>query len=1067
MPFRQIKIIRRKRRYSKNSPTNLKKFIIYSWAWFLWFLFLFFLFFYFKYISTLPDIKELEQMDIPEASVIYDRDWNQLYTLFWEEKRTYVNYDKISQNMVNAIVSWEDKRYWENPWIDIMWLFRALLYWIIWKNEGFWWTSTLTQQLIRNTIIENRSSLESFSQKIERKIKEIYLSYKLTNWVSKEKILELYLNKISFWSNAFWIEQASLTFFWKNAKDLDILQSSILASLPKWPTYYSPYNNYDRLVWYAYTYPKSDINTVSKIIKKQDYQQNSSKALEFKNFVSRLEWRRIWTNWILICNISKENFKEDIDIDNDWCSLLNYTDLLLFLNKIRLDSWDNYVEYQTWRKDFILWRMLEDEKITFDEYKTALSSSVWLEFKSYAENIKYPHFVFYVKEYLENKYWKEILEKEWLKIYTTIDSKLQDKAISIVQKQVETNKKFDANNAAMVSIDNSNWDILAMVWSADYFNDDIDWKVNMITSRRQPWSSFKPLVYALAIDKKQIWPHTPIYDLPTVFPGNYEPKNYNWKFSWKMTIMTALNHSRNIPAVMAYFLAWEYKEIIKFVKVLWINSLNENTYYWAPLALWTWEVRPLEMAQAYSTFANLWNKVEINPILKILDSKWLVIEQKKKSYGSEVMDERTAYIMNFILSATYSRPDDYWNVNLSLNDRQAAAKTWTSNKTYTVNGSKQLYPWDLWTIWYTPQITTVVWAWNTDWTKIKQNWDWLNWAAPIWKQFMEFAHAWKEKITWKKPNSLTAVNISTISWLLAPEWFDKNFVVSSFFKNPPTKSDDSLKPIQYDAMCNWKVTDKTPAWAIRNWYYVALHSIDPNNAVWEAWVQKWIKDWWAQNIFKDIPNIITDYKDEPCERNDNLVNNSNVEIKSNISNWETFINWYNYVEIAYKSTNPLRSIQILLWENIVQEINVENQKSWIFKWSLNIPVWYYGDYTMTLRAVDSVYLSSEESKDVKVVKKDSTPPEIILTNPENWKIWVYNDQFFNLRWYVNERSNIKSINIYIDWKPYIMWLSWREFAQEINRSLPVDVWTHKLKIEAVDFYFNKWEKEIDLEIMPR
>lgn len=1059
MWFKTIKIIR-KRKYTRKSNKDLKKFIFIAWGWFLGLIVLFFLFIYVVYIVPLPSIKKLEQIDIPEASVIYDRTWKQLYTLFGDEKRTYVDYEKISPNMVNAIVSGEDKTFFENPWVDLKWLIRAIIYYVIRKSDRIEWTSTISQQLIRNVFLTNERSLA-------RKVKEIYLSYSMTSNYSKEKILELYLNKISFWSNAFWVEQASLTFFGKNAKDLWVLEASILASIPKWPTYYSPYNHYDRLVWYLYTYTWNWDDT-KKLIKKSDIDENSKLTQEYKNFITKLEGKRIWTNGLLLCSLDQEMFKEKLNIDKDWCSLMNYSDLLGFLNNIKITSSWSYLEYQTWRKDFILWRMLEDEKITFDDYKSALLSSVWFDFKQYSENIKHPHFVLYVKEYLETKYWKEILEKEWLKIYTTLDSDLQTKAEEVVKDQVAKNKTwFDANNAALVSIDNKSWDILAMVWSADYFDEEIDWNVNMITSKRQPGSSFKPLVYALAIDKNPIWPNTPIYDLPTTFPGDYEPANYNGKFSWKMTIMTALNHSRNIPAIKAYFLAWEYKEIIAFVKKIWIQSLKDTLYYWAPLALWTWEVKPLEMAQAYSTFANLWKKVDINPILKIYDSKWLLIEEKKQSKWVQVMDEKVAYIMNFILSATYSRPDDFWNVNLSLNDRQAAAKTWTSNKTFTVNWKKQLYPGDLWTIWYTPQLTTVVWAWNTDWTRIKQNWDWLNWAAPIWKQFMEYAHKWKEKVTWTRPSDLKSVNISKISGLLAPEWFDSNFIVSSFFKNIPTAYDNSLKQIEYDAMCNWKVTENTPVSAIKTWYYIALHSIDQTNAVWEAWVQKWVKDGWATDLFKEIPNIITDYKDEPCERNENLVNNSDITISTNINDGDTFVSWANYVEISYKSVNPLRNLQVLVWEKVVQEISVQNEKIWTYKWSITIPASYSWENKLTIRAVDTVYLSNEEIKNVNIISKDTKAPEIVFTNPENWKIWIYNDQFFNLRWYVNERSSVKSINIYIDDKPYIVWLTWREFIQEINRNIPIEIWIHKLKVEAVDSYFNKWFSEIDLEIMAR
>ncbi len=1067
MWFKTIKI-RKKRRYTKkNNSALLNKIILYSILWFFLIIASIIGFIYIKVIKPLPSISNLEEMDIKEASIMYDKNGSELYTLFWDEKRTYVNYNQISKNMVNAIVAWEDKRYWENPWIDVIGLFRALFYGIIGKNEWFWWTSTLTQQLIRNTIIENRSSSESFSDKIERKIKEFYLAYKLTNEASKEKILELYLNKIPFWSNAFWIEQASLTFFWKRAADLSVLEWSMLASIPKWPTYYSPYNYYTRLVWNLYTYPKWDVNSIINLIKKTELKENKALVEKFTSFISGLKWTRLWENGILLCNLNKENFKKNISIDKDGCSIMNYSDLLSFLNNIILEVGENRLEYQTGRKDFILWRMLEDNYINFDEYKENILSSIGFEFKEYRENIKYPHFVMYVKEYLVAKYGEELLEEWGLKIYTTLDSDLQMKAEELVRNQVKSNaEKFDSNNAALISIDNATWDIIAYVWWADYFNKDIDGNVNILNSKRQPGSSFKPFVYALAIDKNPFGPHTPIYDIPTTFPGNYEPKNFNGRFSWKMTLMTALNHSRNIPAIKLYFLAWEQKGIIDYLKTTWVKSLDEKFYYWAPLALWTWEMTPLEMAWAYSVFANMWNKVEINPILKIFDSKGLLIEEKKKSAWVKVLDEKTAYIMNYILSATYSRPDEFWNANLSLKDRQAWAKTGTSNKTYITNGRKELFPWDLWTAWYTPQITTIVWAWNTNGKAIKLAWDWLNGAAPIWKQFMEYAHAKKEKLTWKIPEGLKYTKISKISGLLAPEWFEPSLTVESLFKNRPTEYDTSLQLIQVDALCNGKVTPDTPASAIKSWYYIAYHSIDPNNTVWEEWVQKWAKEN-GYKEFWNIPNIISDYKDVECKRDKTLIANSNIQIKSKIESKETFINGYNYVELAYSSSNPITKLQILLWDNIIQEINTDGKNNGVYAWGINIPSWYSWDYTLTIRAIDIVYMSWEEKKDINIVVKDTKPPIITVTNPEKDSISLYDDQYFNLRWSVQDRSKIKTINIYLDGSAYKMWIEAREFALEINKDLSLPIWSHIIKIEAVDLFFNKSEKNIFLEIMPK
>jgi hypothetical protein len=332
---------------------------------------------------------------------------------------------------------------------------------------------------------------------------------------------------------------------------------------------------------------------------------------------------------------------------------------------------------------------------------------------------------------------------------------------------------------------------------------------------------------------------------------------------------------------------------------------------------------------------------------------------------------------------------------------------------------------------------------------------------------MEFAHAGKKATEWKKPSSLKSAQISKISWYLAPAWFDPNFTITSFFKNRPTQYDNSFREIEVDMMCNGKVTENTPVWAIKRGYYIAFNDIDPTNATWQAGVDKWVEAGWAEKEFWSIPNIITKYSDKECERNANLVNNSNIEISSNIENGGTLVAWYNYVEITYKSFSPLRAIQVLIGENMIQEIKIDAEKVGTFKGTINIPQWYDGVNTLTLRGVDAVYLSNEEVKEINISEKDTTPPEIIITNPTNGKIWVYSDQFFNLRWEIKDSSNIKSINVYINDKPYVLGLTGREFVQEINRNIPVEVGVYKLRVEALDFYFNKSSKEIDLEILPR
>jgi len=1047
------------------------KVFLYCVLWFFVFGLLGLFILYQKVIAPLPSIAELENLDIAEASIIYDREWNELYKIF-EEKRTYKNFNDISENIINALVAWEDQRYWENPGVDFIGLVRAWIYGIIGKNEWFWGTSTLTQQLIRNTIIENRSSRESVFDKLERKIKEIYLAFKLTNWVSKEKIIELYLNKISFWSNAFGIEQASQTFFWKKATDINILESSMLASLPKGPSFYSPYSNYDRLVWYPYIYNTNDSESIINVISPSSMEENAEMVQSLKDFISWFKVQRYSDSKALICGLEREKLKSNISVDSDWCGVMGYAEFLTLLNGIKIEQEGTIIEYQTGRKDFILGRMLEDKYIDFEEYREALLGSIWFEFSTYSEDIKHPHFVFYVREYLEEKYGKEILERGWLRVYTSIDPDLQAKAEEIVEKQAESNSaKFAADNAALVSLNNETGEILAMVWGRDYFDEEKKWNVNMATAALQPGSSFKPFVYWLAIDREIIGTKTPIYDVKTSFPGWYTPKNFDGKFMGKMTVSEALNNSRNIPAVKMFYLAgWEEK-ILEWMEKLWVDSIRKfrdeysessgTVYsYGSSMSLWTVMMSPLESAQAYSVFANMGYKKDLIPVIKILDSKWLVIEEfnKDDNLWEEVIDSATAYILNYILSDTSSRPS-FWNTYLSLNGRKAAAKTGTSTK----QSSKWwaiVYPRNLWTVWYTPQITTVVWAGNNDGSETNLKWNGLEWAGPIWKEFMEYYHSGKWALDWRVPAGVKRVNISEVSGKLAPEWFDPSFITSSLFVNAPREYDSSLKWLQVDLLCNGVVDEQTPISAIWNVNFLSLNSLKPDNPAWELPVQEWVSKW---NFDTFIPDgkFITSINTAACERTGFA---SNIEVWASIENGDIFVNGSNYIEIWYRSDANLKQVDVYLDDQKIKQIDIADKKSWVYIWDINIPKWTLWSKNLVLRAIDNQYYSQWASYNINVIKRDSTPPEITLTNPADKSISLYKEDFFNLRWSVTDRSSIRTINIYINNAPYKIGIQGREFAEKISAE-NIDLWKNVLKVEAVDMEFNIWSVEIDLEIL--
>ncbi len=1049
--------------YKKNKSlfddkAKLKKIILYIIGGFSWLILLIAIIIYVKYILPLPDVKNLEKLNLAKSSIIYDREWNELYKIY-KENRTYVNYENISKNMINALVAWEDKTFLENSWVDFKRMLWAFVYYVLWKTDKVEWTSTITQQLIRNTLIWNE-------RKIERKIKEIYLSYKLSSSLSKPKILELYLNKIDFWSNSYWIEQASKTFFWKSAKDLWVLEASILASLPKWPSYYSPYTHADRLLWYAYIYDEKDIKNEVKILNEKDKLTYANNVNLFLKYVEGLKSKEISETSNLICWIKKEYHKtKGLIIDKDWCSLIDYSKLLEFLNSIQIKNDWKVLEYQTWRKDFILQRMLEDNYIKFDDYKKSVIMWVWFKFEKNKERIKAAHFVLYIKEYLEKKYGKDFMDLWWLKIYTTIDPKLQDKAEELIEKYWVTNaKRFNANNEAIISIDNESWEILAMVWWRDYFDEENWWNVNMITSKLQPWSSFKPFVYAQAIDSNWIGSKTPIFDLQTHFPGWYTPSDFDWKFLWLMNVSTALDSSRNIPAIKMVYLWWWEENVVKLVKKLWMDSVKTDWSYWSSIWLWTVEITPFELAKAYTVFANLWVKKEITPILKILDSKWVLIEEKNKSKKDEqVLDSSTAYIVNSILSDTSSRPA-WWNPFVTIPWRKVAAKTWTSTKQYVKNGAKIKLPRNLWTIGYTPQITTVVRVWNTDWKEVNMSWDWLNAAWPIWRDFMTYAHKDKKVMDWKRPAWVRTIAISKLTWFPVEEWFKANLIESSMFKNLPTWKWGWLKTVKVDALCNWKISELTPVAWIKEIYTLDVHSLLPTNAAWEWPVQNWVKSWWYKEALWELVDSSDIVKDTICDREENP-SIWDIQIASRIVDKWQLLTWTNYLELAYKSETPIVKIDILLDEIKIDEISLPGKKEWSYKWNFKIPEAYKWVYNITLRAVNNSYYSVSETKEIEIVDSDQIPPTIEIKNPIDKSIKLYNNwQIFNLRGEVSDSNSIKSINIYIDWKPVKFWITDRSFAYPISWE-NLEVWTHVIKIEVYDNAMNKSSEDINLEIL--
>ena len=381
------------------------------------------------------------------------------------------------------------------------------------------------------------------------------------------------------------------------------------------------------------------------------------------------------------------------------------------------------------RQKALLNRMAQLGYISFYEARDALVSSTAEKIRPFSDYISAPHFVAYVKDIIEKEYGRELVENGGLNIYTTLDWDKQQKAEKSITEGTRRNLKWGAGNAALVAVDPRNGDVLAMVGSKDFFAVQDDGQVNVALSPRQPGSSFKPFAYATAFEKG-FEPETKILDERTNFGPDgsgkpYIPRNYDGRFHGLLTMREALAQSLNVPAVKTLQLVG-IDDTIAMAHRLGITTLNDRKRYGLSLVLGGGEVELLDMASAFSVFANDGIRNPVSPIAKISDTTGYVYFQKEFA-SQRVLDAQIARRINSILSDNKARTPIFGPRSPLIlgDDRPIAAKTGTTQEFR-----------DAWTIGYTPSLSVGVWVGNNDNRPMKSGADGVFVAAPIWKDFM-------------------------------------------------------------------------------------------------------------------------------------------------------------------------------------------------------------------------------------------------------------------------------------------------------------------------------------------
>lgn len=388
------------------------------------------------------------------------------------------------------------------------------------------------------------------------------------------------------------------------------------------------------------------------------------------------------------------------------------------------------------RQDYILDQMFNLGYLSEKEKNEAQAVDTIANVRPKNERIIAPHFVMDVKQQLVDKYGSRMVEQGGLKVITTLDANLQKIAEEAIKNNEENLKKFKANNAALVALDPRDGSILAMVGSRDFFDETIDGYVNVVTSSRQPGSSFKPIVYSKFFEKGYT-PETILFDVVTNFGPDgtgkeYVPLDYDENERGPITVRKALAGSLNIPAVKALYLSG-VDQVLDLAEKFGYSTLADRSRFGLAIVLGGAEVKLLEHAAAFGTLAQEGQRAEPFYILKVEDDRGQVLEETKNIKKEQALDQETARKINNVLSDNNARAYMFGEKNyLNLGERPVAAKTGTTQN------------WrDAWTMGYTPSLVCGVWVGNTRNEAMKGGADGSMVAAPIWHEFMQKALAGK------------------------------------------------------------------------------------------------------------------------------------------------------------------------------------------------------------------------------------------------------------------------------------------------------------------------------------
>ena len=673
---------------------------------------------------TLPDVNHLEKYRPKQPLQIFSQE-GLLIAEFGEERRDHTLIKYVPQKMINAILAIEDRRFFEHPGIDIIGVIRAALKNI--SGQGHEGASTITMQVARNFFLSSERTFK-------RKINEVLLAIKIERSLKKEDILELYINQIYLGQRSFGFSAAAHTYFNKKLDQLNLAESALLAGLPKAPSRYNPLINPDLAIQRQQAVLKSMVR--HGYIDNTTYILALEEPLNLRDSVSKRELKADYVAEM----VRQELFKEFGD--GIYTSGLKVFTTIKKKNQLYANRsvQNNFINYMIRNglnppESFI---NLEDKNYsTIKERDKNILQQLRL-IPTYGEFI--PGIILNAQPLkltaLLKNGTKIDIYKRGLKLLQK-DFKIEEKGERLIKPGVIM--RFVKNRgiwhvtqlpgveSSLVSMDPQTGAILALVGGFDFYRNKFN---NVTQAQRQPGSIFKPFIYSAALEKG-INAATLVNDGYLYVTAkelnsneNWEPQNYNEKFSGPIRLRQGLAKSKNLVAIRVLkHIGPDYAQ--DYISRFGFDSKKHPPYL--SMALGVGEVTAMEMVTAYSVFANGGYLKKPYFIEKIIDTKGRKVKLSAELMNAEVpriIDPRNAFIMTDMLKEVIKSGTAKRAKRLKRSD--IAGKTGTTNNLI-----------DAWFAGYNPDIVTVTWMGYPQPKPLGKKETGSRAALPIWIDYME------------------------------------------------------------------------------------------------------------------------------------------------------------------------------------------------------------------------------------------------------------------------------------------------------------------------------------------